>query len=177
MAHTDKKGPPMQHREGIRKMGWIGTCLAFTSSFLILTEPTSAVAAQGTDPVRHDGDRHVSVYLSGGELRDGGDPKGWGMARLDLDPEHETACYVITWNRLDGVVTGFHLHAAPRRNDGAHWIDFFNDQRFDGQRHTASGCVHSPRGKILDAINSPSDYYLNVHTTAHKEGALRGQLF
>src|SRR3978361_2585080 len=88
MAHTDKKGPPMQHREGIRKMGWIGTCLAFTSSFLILTEPTSAAAAQGTDPVRHDGDRHVSVYLSGGELRDGGDPKGWGMAPPPPPPPH-----------------------------------------------------------------------------------------
>jgi hypothetical protein len=29
----------------------------------------------------------------------------------------------------------------------------------------------------LDVINDPSDYYFAVHTTAHKDGALRGQLF
>jgi CHRD domain-containing protein len=166
----------MPHREGIRKVGWLGTCLAFASSILVLAEPTSA-AAQETDPVHQDSVRHFPVYLAGDELRDGGDSKGWGMARLDLDPEHETACYVITWNRLDGVVTAFHLHAAPRRNDGPHWIDFFNGQHFNGQWNTASSCVHSPRGKILDTINNPSGYYLNIHTTAHKEGAIRGQLF
>jgi hypothetical protein len=166
----------MQHRGRIWKMGCAGTCLAFISSILILAEPTSAVA-QETDPVYQYGDRHVSVYLEGNELRDGGDPKGWGMARLHLDPENETACYDLTWTRLDGVVTAFHLHAAPRRNDGPHWIDFFNDQHFNGNRNATSGCVHSPRGKILDVINGPSNYYLNVHTTAHKEGAIRGQLF
>ncbi|MCA1694792.1 MAG: CHRD domain-containing protein [Actinobacteria bacterium] len=150
--------------------------MTFVSSILILAGPTSA-AAQETDPMYQNGDRHISVYLRGSDLRDGGDPKGWGMARLDLNPEKETVCYDLTWTSLDGVVTAFHLHAAPRRSDGAHWIDFFNDRKLDGKRNATSGCVHSPRGKILDVINGPSNYYLNVHTTAHKEGAIRGQLF
>ena len=163
----------MQHCGSIRKLGWAGTCLALASSIFVLTEPASAQA----DPLPQDGYRSFPVYLAGNELHDGGDPKGWGMARLHFDPKQETACYTVKWTDLDGVVTAFHLHAAPRRNDGPHWIDFFNDQHFNGQRSVTSGCVHSPRAKILDVTNNPSDYYLTVHTTAHKDGAIRGQLF
>jgi hypothetical protein len=166
----------MQHREGIRKIAWAGTCLAFASSILVLTQPASA-AAHEADPVHQDGYRHFSIYLSGNELRNGGDAEGWGMARLDFDAQRETACYLLTWEKLDGAVTAFHLHAAPRYHDGPHWIDFFNDQHFNGARNSTSGCVHSPREKILNVINDPSDYYFNIHTTAHKEGAIRGQLF
>ena len=166
----------MRYRQGITKIAGAGTCLAFASSVLVLTEPASA-ATYGADPVHQDGYRHFAVYLSGDELRDGGDRGGWGMARLDFDAHQETACYALDWDRLDGAVTAFHLHAAPRHNDGPHWIDFFNDQHFSGERHSASGCVHSPRGKILDVINDPSDYYFNIHTTAYKDGAIRGQLF
>lgn len=176
MAHNDKKGVPMRLRVSIRNAGWAGTCLAFASSIVMLAPPASA-AAQDSDPVRQDGYRHFAVFLTGNEVKDGGDHNGWGMARLDLDPARETACYFLTWNRLDGVVTAFHLHAAPRGNDGPHWFDFFNEQHFDGKRNETSGCVYSPREKILEVINGPSDYYFAVHTVAHKNGALRGQLY
>jgi CHRD domain len=165
----------MQHRERIRKITWAGTCLVFTSSILVLADTSST--AYAADPVRQDGYRHYAVYLSGKELRDGGDPGGWGMARVDFDAQHETACYLLTWDRLDGAVTDFHLHAGPRHNDGPHWIDFFGDKHFNSKDNSASGCVYSPHGKVLDIINDPSNYYFNVHTSAHKNGAIRGQLF
>jgi len=176
MAYNNEERPPMQHREGIRKMGWAGACLALASSIVFLAKPIPA-GAQDAYPAHQDGYRHFAVYMSGDELRDGGDHGAWGMARLDLDAARETACYLISWNDLDGAVTAFHLHAAPRHNDGPHWIDFFNDQHFNGPWNSTSGCVHTPRGKILDVINDPSDYYFNIHTTAHKDGAIRGQLF
>lgn len=174
MVNDDKKGPMMQHREGIRKMGRVGACLAFVSSILVFAGPASAAAAVAT--AHEEGYGQFSVRLTGDELRDDGDPDGWGSARLDLDPEHETACYVITWNELDGAVTSLHLHAAPRRNDGPHWIEFFNGQHFDGKSDTVSNCVRSSRAKILDVIKNPSGFYLNLHTTAHEPGAIRGQL-
>jgi CHRD domain len=163
----------MQHREGVRRMGRVGACLAFISSILMFAGSASAAAEVG--PPHRNGDQFV-VPLSGDELRDGGDRDGEGAAWLDLDAERETVCYVTTWKRLDGAVTAFHLHAAPRRSDGPRWIDFFNDQRFDGERNRVSGCVYSPRGKILDVIAHPSDFYLNLHTTAYEKGAIRGQL-
>jgi hypothetical protein len=165
----------MRCREGIRKIAWAATCLAFASSALLLAEPASA-ATYGGDPT-YNSYRHFAVYLSGHELSDGGDHDGWGMARLDLDADHETACYVVDWDRLDGVVTAFHLHNARRHQDGPHWIDFFNDQHFNGEQNSRSGCVHSTREKILDVINDPYDYYFALHTTTHKDGAIRGQMF
>jgi CHRD domain len=172
----------MRCREGIRKIAWAATCLVFTSSALVLAGPASAATYEG-GPTTYGGDptynsfRHFAVYLSGNELGDGGDHNGWGMARIDLDADHETACYVVDWDRLDGSVTAFHLHNAPRHHDGPHWIDFFNEQHFSGEKNSRSGCVHSTREKILDVFNYPYDYYFALHTTTHKDGAIRGQMF
>jgi hypothetical protein len=169
----------MPHREGTRRIGRVRACLAFISSILILTVPTPAAADEAAPP----GYGYFSVQLTGRHIPGGGDSHGQGHARLELDPEHETACFVVTWNKLDGAVTAFHLHAAPAGQEGPHWIDFFNDKRFAGARNTVSGCVHvdgshgmSPRDKIQAVIHDPSNFYLNVHSTAFPDGAIRGQL-
>jgi CHRD domain-containing protein len=165
----------LQFKKRTRTIGRVGVCLAFVSSMLVLAGPASAATEQVATSHEHGRDQ-FSVYLTGDEVRDGGDHDGWGVARLDLDPENERVCYAITWRRLDGAVTALHLHASPRRSDGPHWIDFFNNEHFDGERNAVTNCVHSDRWKIRAVINEPSDYYLMVHTTAHEAGAIRGQL-
>ncbi|MGH3754439.1 MAG: CHRD domain-containing protein [Pseudonocardiaceae bacterium] len=165
----------MRYHKGIRKMGRVGVFLASVSSILVLAGPASAAEAS---PGHRPGYAQFFVYLTGDELRDGGDRDGRGIAQLQFDPVEETVCYVTTWRRLDGAVTDFQLRAAPRRNDGPRWIDLFSDRYFDGERDTVSGCVYSPRGKILDVIENPSDFYLKINTTVREreEGAIRGQL-
>ena len=158
----------MQLSKGARGMGRVGACLAFASSAVVLAGATPALAQQ-------DG-AQFTVALSGQENVNGGDADGQGSARLDLDPQQGTACYEITWKKLDGAVTAFHLHAAHRGTDGPHWIDFFNEQNFDGQQGKASDCVRSTREKIEAVINDPSAYYLQLHSTAFVGGAIRGQL-
>jgi hypothetical protein len=165
----------MQYKKNSRTMGRVGIFLAFVSLILVLAGPGSAAAAVVATEHEH-GHEQFSVYLTGNEVRDGGDRDGWGVVRLDLDPENERVCYVITWHGLDGAVTALHLHVAPRRNDGPHWIDFFNNEHFDGERNTVANCVRSARWKIRAVIDEPFDYYLMLHTTAHEAGAIRGQL-
>jgi CHRD domain-containing protein len=176
-----KKGRPinMQHREGTRRMSRVGACLAFISSILVLTLPTPAVA----DEVGPEGYGYFSIQLTGKEVPHGGDPEGQGYARLDLNPEHETACFDIKWKSIEGAVTALHLHAAPRGSEGPRWIDLFSNKHFPGARNTVSGCVHvdashgmSPRDKIRAAIQNPSGFYLNVRSTKLEDGAIRGQL-
>ncbi|MDQ4105290.1 MAG: CHRD domain-containing protein [Actinomycetota bacterium] len=160
----------MQHKR-TRTMGRVGVCLAFVSSMLMFAVPASAAAE-----LREHRDDRFSVYLTGDELRDGGDGDGAGFAQLDFDLEQERVCYVLTWRSLNGRVTAFHLHEGPRYQDGGHWIDFFNARRFDGEEGTVASCVRTDRWKIRAVLDDPSDYYLNVHTTRHETGAIRGQL-
>lgn len=175
MDRQDKKGPQMQRSAGLRKIGQVGTCLAFASSILLFAGPGSA-SAQEVATAYHHGHEQFLVRLDGDELEDGGDHDGRGVAGLDFDAEQERVCYSITWDRLDGAVTAFHLHNAPRHHDGDIWINFFNDARYDGDHGTVAHCVHASRDKIYAVLDDPSDFYLNLHTTAHHMGAIRGQL-
>lgn len=164
----------MRLSKGARTMGRLGVFVASVSSMVVFAGPASAAGDIATTYER--GHAQFSVHLTGDEIRDGGDREGEGVARLDLDPENERVCYVLTWRGLDGDVTDFHIHAAPRRSDGPVFVDLFNDRHFDGEQHTVANCVHSDRSKIRAIIDEPSDYYLMVHTTAHHSGAIRGQL-
>jgi hypothetical protein len=169
----------MQYRGVARRVRLIGLCLALVSSILGIALPAVAEAGEDSPP----GYGYFSVQLTGREVPGGGDPEGSSYVRLDLDPAHETACFVSSWKRVDGAVTAFHLHAGRRGSEGPRWIDFFNGKHFDGARNTVSGCVHvagsrgmSPRDKIESVIHDPSGFYLNLHSTKFEDGAIRGQL-
>lgn len=152
----------------------LGACLVGASSLLVVAALPSTASAH--DDAQQQGPGHFSIRLTPEEVATGGNPGGSGEARLDLDEARETACYVVEWRNLKGEVTAAHLHAGPRGQDGPHAIDFFNDQHFAGQRSTASGCMGSSRDKIRAIIGNPSGYYINIHTTDFKPGAIRGQL-
>jgi hypothetical protein len=174
-----KDGTTMQHREGTRRIGRVGACLAFVSSILALTVATPAAAAE-VDSASYG---YYSIQLTGQEIPGGGDHNGQAYARLDLNSERETACFVISWRSIDGAVTALHLHAGHHGSAGPRWIDFFDDKHIAGTRNTVSGCVHvdgshgmSPQDKIQAVIHDPSAFYLNVHSTEFPDGAIRGQL-
>jgi CHRD domain len=167
----------MQYRDGTRGRRRLGVCLAFISSMLVFLFPGPAAQASST------GYGYFSIQLTGHEVPGGGDPTGQGSTRLDLDPDHNLACFVVSWRQLDGAVTALHLHAAPRGHDGPPWIELFTAKHFSGAHNTVSGCVHvtgshkmSPRDKIQAVLHDPSGFYLNLHSTEFPHGALRGQL-
>ena len=174
LAGSGEEGATMQLSKGARTMGRVGALAASASSMLVFAGPASA--AGDTATAYEYGHAQFSVQLTGDEIRDGGDRDGDAVARLDLDPYNERVCYVVTWRGLEGDVTDFHIHSAPRHNDGPVFLNLFNDRHFDGEHNTVAACVHSDESKIRDIIEDPSDYYLMLHTTAHHAGALRGQL-
>jgi hypothetical protein len=132
--------------------------------------------------------RTVTTLLNGRKIPGGaGDLGARGSARFTLSPDEESVCFEITWRGLDGVVTAAHIHRAPRGQTGPHHIDLFDDEHLVGRRNQVAACVQvegghghggggMPAQMIQEVIQTPGDFYLNVHTTAFPAGAIRGQL-
>lgn len=169
----------MRHRKGAWALGRVGVCLAAlasVSSVLILAGPASA-ATYSMNAAFQPPQTHFSVRLSGAEIPGNkGDSGGSGSATMDLDPQKQTACFEISWSRLQGDVTMFHLHSGARGTEGPIVIPFFNGQHFPGQQSTASGCAPASRDNINAVISHLADHYFNVHSDKFPDGAIRGQL-
>jgi hypothetical protein len=120
----------------------------------------------------------VSFPLSGAQVPGGGDPGGRARATLRLDPEMELVCLTAHWDGLAGDVTGLHVHRAPAGETGPHHIELLNDEKLAGARNQVEFCVH-PEGSadaLQEVVDDPDGFYLNVHSTAYPNGAIRGQL-
>lgn len=179
--------------ERYRTIGRVGSCLAIVLPILGAAGPQSSASAFDYRPAAFDygpaqqrGDGHFSFELTPKDVPRGGDSGGSGHAWLDLDQAHGTGCFVLKWKGLEGVVTAADLDVGSRGTKGPHGIELFSGEHFVGTRNTISGCIQlddggnrssgSARDKIQAIIKSPSSYYLDVHSTKFKDGAIRSQL-
>jgi hypothetical protein len=150
----------------------------------------------------HRGDHHrgarshqrgtFSFALSGTRVPGGGDPNGRANATLQLDPGRETVCLRANWRDLQGDVTALHIHRGAEGQTGPHHIEILNDERLAGAWNQVEFCVrvagghhgqeagdHSgadPAGVIQEVVDNPAQFYLNIHSTAFPDGAIRGQI-
>src|SRR5688500_3158968 len=129
------------------------------------TEPTEASEPDGSDAFA------ASVGLSGGEEVPGpGDPDGTGTAHIEVASGAEELCYTLTVEDVDDV-TAAHIHEAGTGSAGPVAVTL--DPPVDG---TSEGCVSTTRA-ILDGLRSGDRaFYVNIHTKAFPDGAIRGQI-
>ncbi|MCC7209641.1 MAG: CHRD domain-containing protein [Anaerolineae bacterium] len=123
----------------------------------------------GTGIVSAHGGRPLSAALSGANevAPVVGDPDGSGFAEVTLNQGQGQVCFSIHVEAIDAI-TAAHIHSAPAGVNGPVVVDF------SGQ---LNGCTTGVNADLIKAIRqNPENYYVNVHTTAHRAGAIRGQL-
>ncbi len=118
-----------------------------------------------------EGGRTFSTTMTGAaEVPGPGDPDGSGTATLRLNPGQEEICYELT---VSGVapIRAAHIHVGTANVAGPVVVPLTppTDNSF-------SGCVTADRDLILAIIQTPEQYYVNVHNAEYPAGALRGQL-
>ena len=106
------------------------------------------------------------------------DPDGSGRAFVTA--RGATVCFEVRWTGIAPVVAS-HIHAGVRGANGPVVVPFFGDPTgppvFPPEVSGADGCVRGlDRGLVRAIRQHPSRYYVNLHTTEYRAGAIRGQL-
>ena len=105
------------------------------------------------------------------------------MAALTINPGQQEVCWNITVSGLSSPVIASHIHRGAAGTNGPVVVPFFNLST-PSSANSFSGCadhnainISTSERELLDAIIAdPSGYYVNVHTTHHPGGEVRGQL-
>ncbi len=115
----------------------------------------------------------LGTTLSGDEEGPPGEVDAGGVAFVDLLEDGTTVCASIDYVGA-AVPTAAHVHAAEAGADGPVVVTL---APFDGDEAVADGCVGGldPR-LVADIAADPAGYYVDVHTDAYPDGAVRGRL-
>lgn len=101
-----------------------------------------------------------------------GHPDANGTAAISLVEERKEVCLELAVSGLDQP-TAVHLHESPVGGAGDVVLALPAPVAGDAD---VSACV-SASGELLDQLRRhPTRFYVNVHSEAHPDGALRGQL-
>jgi CHRD domain len=147
---------------------------------------TSGGTTAGTSPVALDGGgsgsgqasavgdgatSRLSAELSGlAVVPEHGDPDATGRATVVVEPGRSQLCYRIEVTGVTGV-DGTSLHEGAVGARGAVVLGL--DPPEGG---SVEGCVTADSALLERVGRSPQDYYVNVRSEDHPDGAVRGQL-
>jgi len=135
-----------------------------TAGLVAVAEPAQAAANQPSSSF-------VAVMSGDNELPAGtGDPDARGVALLQI--KSKSVCYVLHVRNVDGTVDGAHIHLGRPDQEGPVVVDL-NPPTHMG---SSVGCTWIGRKLAWKLRTNPRHYYVNVHSTAYPDGALRGQV-
>jgi CHRD domain len=143
----------------------VATALAGAAAATALAQ----VYGSGSDPNK------LRAGLSGArEVPGPGDSNGSGNANITLKPRTKRVCFSITFSRIGRPGAG-HIHMGGRRVAGDIVVPLFESA--NGVTSPHRGCEGNVRrGLIRDIREHPDRFYVNLHTRAFPDGAIRGQL-
>lgn len=128
----------------------------------------STLAAQQSD--QQTGPQFRATMTGSAEVPGPGDADGTGTAVITVDSAKNQVCYRITTTNLSQA-TAAHIHRGETGTAGPPSVTL--QAPTGGQ---SQGCVDVDEDVAEDIIEHPDQFYVNVHTTDHAGGAIRGQL-
>ena len=127
----------------------------------------------GTAAAANGGRRFTTTLTGAAEVPGPGDPDGSGTAVLRLNPGQEEVCWEIQVSNITLPATGAHIHRGTATQFGGIVVHLTAPD----ESGTSSGCTFATRELILEIIQNPENFYVNVHTLPlYGAGAVRGQL-
>ncbi len=134
-----------------------------------------ALAATATPAAAADhavqGPRVLATFLDGANGVPAVDTQGFGISVVLVVPAQDKVCYLVTQHNLSSTVIAAHIHSGAKGTNGPIVVPF--TPPVDGK---ATGCVTVADALAQDLAANPKNYYVNVHTTNHPAGEIRGQL-
>ena len=97
--------------------------------------------------------------------------KGYGAVQAAYDTATKKFYYTVVYSGLSGPATGAHFHGPATVKDNAGVVVPVKDPNSPAPIH-GDTTIDSQQASDLQA----GKWYFNVHTAAHKEGEIRGQL-
>jgi len=140
------------------------------------TADMSATTEGGTPMANMTETMCFVVYLSGAaEAPDGGgDPDGYGVAAITVDPTANTVTFDVAVAGITLPATMAHIHKGTAEESGPVVVPAGGQPDANGMQTSTSEAVDA--AVIQDILANPAGYYYNVHTDDFPKGALRGQL-
>jgi hypothetical protein len=117
----------------------------------------------------------LGAVLSGSQEVPANANPGFGNATVTFDESRQNVTVTITVANLGAQINNFHIHEAPAGVNGPVVVNLIG---LGGQfvNGTMTGTFAVSPAVAQRILENPSNFYVNVHTTALPGGAVRGQL-
>ena len=134
---------------------------------IALAGPTRAERLPGSD----HGGMSISVTMAGANERPGpGDPDGTGTASFTFNYGQSEICYSLEVSGI-AAATAAHIHVAPTTAPGPVVVPLMPPTS-----GSSSACTTVDQDLLKAIMQSPENYYVNVHNVDFPAGAIRSQL-
>lgn len=143
------------------------------SSVIYSAVIATALLGSATAFAAEDAGARFTATLDGASevTAQGGDPDGMGTATVRVNPGRNQVCFSISVTGIS-TATVTHIHKGAAGVSGPVVVDLVAPVNGISQGCTAM----VDRELAKEIIKNPADYYVNVHSTEFRAGAVRGQL-
>lgn len=113
---------------------------------------------------------YTATLNGANEVPGPGDPDGAATARVTVNSATGAVCVSTTASNIDPI-TGMHLHEGAAGVAGPVRVDFAVTSGT-----SVAKCVTTSTAQAQAIVANPTGFYVNIHTAALTDGAIRGQL-